>query len=486
MNEVSVMVWRLGNVASSTPTDTTTRSGIGTATVGVSSGSVSIFVSQYSSGGVQTPSGVTLDATDHPSDYIYSKGFSARSGATGTASLTSSTTANTVGATWAGSVASLGNGLVTFAKNNKVPTPDQLACISGTSLVSFTTSGVSPPINVNSEIPTSVCFGESYFFVTTTLGRCYASAINNTTFNSLDSIRAEQRPESLTRGVFVGGELLLFGPSHIEVWASRGNPNPTGFPLKYVTSIPRGIVGTLAVTGYEEGFEGGLFWVADDNSVRMLQGYQPKTISPPALERTIARCSTPADIRMMCYDVDGHACVVIDICGESTWVYDITEGGLWHERSTADEGYWRATGNSVRAFDGKWLCGDHDTGNLYQVDDRALNDGGEPLPFVIESIAMEAFPARLKVSRAEFNFVSGVGNAAVPDPELQISWSDTGGHRWTDPLVRRLGEDGRYYEQVRVNGLGMTGIKGRRFRLRVDDEVEVGLLAGSMDVASLK
>ena len=104
--------------------------------------------------------------------------------------------------------------------------------------------------------PTSVCFGEGYFFFTTP-GFCYASRHQRHGGQCPRRVRAEQRPEALIRGVFYNGELYLFGVSHTEVWASRGNPNPTGFPLNYVTSIWRGLVGTLAVTGFEEGFEGG-------------------------------------------------------------------------------------------------------------------------------------------------------------------------------------------------------------------------------------
>jgi hypothetical protein len=371
--------------------------------------------------------------------------------------------------------------IVTFAKNNKSPTPDQVLCTPSQGAFTFTTSAITA-LSVNSEIPNSVCFGEGYFFFTTPGGLCYASGLNATTVSALDVTRAEQRAEALIRGIFWDGQLLLFGQSHTEVFASGGNPNLTGFPLNFVTSIWRGLIAPLAVTGFEEGFEGGLFFVADDNSVRMLQGYNPVTISTAPVERAIEACADKSGIRAFSYDVDGHACVVIDLGGEGTWVYDLTEGGNWHERDTAETGAWRATGNSVKAF-GKWLVGDRLTGNIYQVDKDAKNDGGSAMPWVTESIAMEAFPQRLQVARADFNFVSGVGTTSVEDPKVKIQWSDDGGHRWSDPVTRKLGEAGRYLEHVRVNRLGLTGTKGRRFRLTVDDEVYVGLLAGSMDVS---
>ena len=58
----------------------------------------------------------------------------------------------------------------------------------------------------------------------------------------------------------------------------------------------------------------------------------------------------------------------------------------------------------------------------------ALDDGGEDMPFIVESIAMESFPGRLKVPRAGVELRLRSGNPAVPDPVVKISWSDTGGH----------------------------------------------------------
>ena len=383
-------------------------------------------------------------------------------------------------ASWAGNP--ILTDVVTFAKNNNSPTPDQVLCTPNLGAFTFTTSAITV-LNVNSEVPNSVCFGEGYFFFTTPGGLCYASGSNTTTVSALDVTRAEQRAEALLRGKFWNGQLFLFGQSHIEVFASGGNPNATGFPLNFVTAIWRGLIAPLAVCGDEEGFEGGgLFFVADDNSVRMLQGYDPVTISTPVIERAIEACTDKSSIRMFCYDVDGHACVVVDLAGEGTWVYDVMEGGLWHERDTNEQGYWRATGNSVKAF-GKWLVGDHDSGNIYQIDKDSLTDGGTAMPFIVESIAMESFPQRLLNSRADFNFVTGVGTTTVDDPEVLISWSDDGGHTWSDPVTRKLGEAGRYFDQVRVNRLGLTGRKGRRFRLRVDDEVYVGLIGGNGEFA---
>jgi len=486
MNEAYVAVWRLGGVSSDTPTDTDTPTTTpGAASVTVSAGSIAIFMAQHDSAITWTASGVAQDDAASPATANRYTAFSGFSTAAGTASITSSSPiASIAAAVWQGTVSALGDGVVTFAKNNKA-TPDQVLVVSGNALVTFTTASISAPVSVNSEVPTSVCFGESYFFVGTTTGYCYASGTNAATFSSLDRVRMEARPGPIIRTVFCNGELYVFLESNIEVWASNGNPNATGFPLNRTTVIWRGLIAPLAVCGFEEGFEGGLIWVADDNSVRVLSGYNPQIISTPDVERAIEACTNKSAIRCFVYDLDGHACVVVDVAGEATWVYDLSEGGKWHERKSSGLDAWRMTGNSVKAF-GKWIAGDRTSGNLYQIDTSAYDEAGTAMSFVAESIAMEAFPQRLQIPRADFNFGMGVGTDAVPEPQVSVQWSDDGGHRWSDPVSRSLGENGRRKMQVRVNRMGLTGVKGRRFRLTIDDPVYVALLAGSMEVEARK
>lgn len=370
-------------------------------------------------------------------------------------------------------------GVVTFARNNKSPTPDQVLVTPSLGAYTFTTGSLSV-LDVDGQLPNSVCFGEGYFFFAIGDGRCYASGINATTVSSLDVIRAEAKAEALVRGVFWAGDLYLFGLTHTEVWGSGGNPNATGFPLNRSGVIWRGLIAPLAVCGFEDGFHPVLIWVADDYSVRVANGYEAVPISPPDLDRAIEACTTKSAIRCAVYHIDGHACVAIDLAGEATWVYDLDEQ-KWHERKSDGETHWRFTGNTVRAF-GKWIGGDHHTGNLLYIDDTTYEEDGDPIEFMVESISMESFPTRLMVPRADFNFVSGVGDATTPDPEVKIQWSDDGGHRWSDPVTRKLGEAGRYLTQVRVNRCGLTGVKGRRWRLTVSDPVYVGLLGGDMTV----
>lgn len=479
---IVVGVWRLGATDVDVPStafsfnadvsvDATGVSIISPAGGAIIGMSLSYSVNQVFPGGLS----VDFSSTD-TADYVH--GFSGTTAESSEISVNNGTQTSIIAlAAWPTSA--FVGGEATFAKNNAAP-PDQVLVLAGIGAFEFDTSSVTP-VSVNSETVMSVCFGEGYFFFLTPAGVIYASNINSTTVSGVNQARAEARAEPGVRAIYVNGELIVFCRTHTEIWASNGNPNPTGFPLNRISVVWRGLVGVHAVCGFEEGFEGGVFWVADDNSVRMLQGYQAATISTPDLERAIERCTNKSSIRMMVYDIDGHACIVVDLAREATWIYDVSEGGKWHERRSGDREHWRLTGPSVKAF-GKWISGSHLDDGLYEISAEAYDEAGEELAWQVESIAMESFPARLGVSRMDFNYVAGVGTDAVPVPEVEVQWSDDGGHTWTDPVTRSLGEAGRRKTQVRVNRGGLTGVKGRRFRQRVRDPVYVGLLGGSMEV----
>lgn len=492
----AIAVWKLDGASSSSAFDTASDSGTAAVQnlnlqVAVPTGGSMIWaVDKLASSGAYAGTEVTSTVFQHfdllvedPGD-----GFSGGGRNVGAAQVVALTA--TVNASAGGfaqgiavsfSAATGSSDYVTFAKNNAA-TPDQVVVSPIAGAYTFTTSAVTP-LSVNSDNVNSVTFGEGYFFFSTPEGLVYASGINVTTVNALDVARMEARAERLLRVIYhpIGGELFAFGETHIEVWASNGNPNVAGFPFNRTTVIGRGLVAPLAVTGFEEGFEGGLFWVADDNSVRMLQGYQAVTISTPALERAIEGCADKSAIKMFCYDIQGHACVVVDIAQEWTWVYDISEGGLWHERRSDGLLYWRATGNSVKAF-GKWLAGDYLSGDILEISADVYEDVGNTIPYIVESIAMEDFPRKLRVPRAEFNFISGIEDTTDNGAEVLVRWSDNGGSSYKDQIACKLADAGEYRERVRLNRLGQTSTRGRRWRLRVDDPVYVGLLGGSMDV----
>lgn len=372
---------------------------------------------------------------------------------------------------------------VFFAHNNKATTNDKVVVTEDGAFLINTGSGTVTAYG-DSDLPQpiDVCFGDGYFFFAIQDGRCFASDINDTAIASTDFITAEGKPDNLMRCVFYSGQLYLAGTGTIEVW-DGSTVNDTGFPFNRVTVIPRGLISKLAITGYEDGFGLSLCFTGENGIVYALKGYEPNRISTPDVERDIAALTDKSEIRMTCFVVSGHPCIVVK-SNSWTWVFDLSTQ-TWHERKSYLSDTWRAE-KFVWAFN-KWLCAES-AGKVGEIKAGVHHEFGDHLIWEVHSAPGLEFPKRVPISRADFHFVAGVGDATgtdpmETDPQVEISWSDNGGETWSSPLMRDLGRQGRYNEAVTVHRTGQTGPKGRRWKLRVSDPVYVSLLGGDMRAA---
>lgn len=368
-----------------------------------------------------------------------------------------------------------------FMARNMAATPNVLIVHSaGMSEINTGTATISDFTDPDLPAANSICWIDSYFMVSSAAGRVYQSGINATTFSSVDYTTAEADPDGLVRVVAIGRDLAMMGNSTIEIWGNAANP--TGFSFNRGAVLPVGLKGPYAVTGWEPGFSAKLVFVANDNTVRRLDGYTPTRISNPDLERLIEAVADPEDIEASVYVVGGHPCVVIT--GPTwTWCYDLSTGE-WFERKSYASDRWRGR-FGVYAFD-EWLTFDRNSGKVFAVDSTAKTEDGDPLVMDLRSTQAHRFPGRLWVKRASFDFVTGVGiDAGVDpiesDPTALISFSDDGGVNFNNPRTFSLGTQG---QDVSIDywRAGTTNRRGRQWRIQVSDPVEVTFLGAAMDV----
>lgn len=363
-----------------------------------------------------------------------------------------------------------------FARNNN-SSPDIVAVGSAGPFV-ITSVGVSgyPDVDVGS--PNAVAFLAGYFFFTYGDGKCRTSGINTTDINPVDVATAEQHPDGLLRPVPFRGYMLLCGARSIEVWQNSGNAE--GFPFSWSHTIPAGLVSQHAIAGGTDEFSEALMWVADDSTVRRLDGYTPTKVSPPVLDRLIEALGDKTVLEACVYTSGGHKFWQLS-CPDWTWVFDFNTE-KWAERAS----YLQKRSRITQAFPiggsfpgvSKWLCGDVLSGNLLEIAFGVHTEDGEPFPFVMESGEVKKFPAYTQVSRADFDFATGVGIATGRDPvqtepTVNISWSNDGGANWLNPLLRNLGRQQNAARQITVRNTGMTKAAGRRWRIEVADPVDV-------------
>jgi hypothetical protein len=364
-----------------------------------------------------------------------------------------------------------------FAYNNAA-TPDKVFVDPDGNIYTFTTAATTSGFDADLPAANSVCSIDGYFVFTIGDGRCFASDLNSTAVNALSFGEAEAKPDGLTRAVPWGQRLLLCGPKTIEIWTDQGL---SPFPFARSEVIPRGLAGPYCISGFEDAFSAGVFWVADDNTVRQLNGYTPVKISTPDLDGLIESVSDKTELEMCSYISRGHS--FIELSSTTwTWVFNINNQ-KWHEKKKYLGTRSRIT-TTHYAFS-KWLCGDADIGNVQQITNTSALDVDEPLICEVWSAPVEEFPARVRVASAWFDFAVGVGQASgtdpiATDPTVEISWSDDGGQTFSTPRQRKLGRQSLGLTRIRVNQCGQSGSQGRIWKITMSDPVHFGLMGGKM------
>lgn len=370
-----------------------------------------------------------------------------------------------------------GSELVTWARNNKSPTPDVVCVADG---VPYVVSSATVSAYPDGDLPGSptCCEGlNGYMLFGYGNGQIWATEPNSTSVVGTSFATAQYRPDGIERLIASNGRLYVFGKESVEVWSDRGT---TPFPLGRDAAIAVGLLNKWAVAGAQPGWDSQPIFVASDGTVRQLNGYDPQVISPNWVQRLI-ESSDPANLRARVYIARGQA--IWSLTGDSFTVEYNVGTGSWVERKSYLSDTWRG-GPTVWAF-GKWLVGDNSSTKLAYVDPSEHFDLLQPLPMMGESAAMFGVDANTAI----FRFAVGVGSATGIDPiqirpVVEISWSDDGGNVWSEPLLRSLGQQGEYNTRIELHRCawqkGKTSRQGRKWRWRVSDPVPVIFLGAEV------
>jgi hypothetical protein len=368
---------------------------------------------------------------------------------------------------------------VTIARNNRSPTPDYVVVTENGCFNLFRASAPTGFVDLDLPAgPTSVCDFEGYFIWSFGDGRIFASDLNSVAVSAL-SFNTEQGLFA-RRVVRYGGRLYVFGDKWCGVYRNAGT---VPFPLAREVTIPRGIVGTHAIAGWEAGWANQLIWAGDDFIVYKLDGYTPTPISTGDVSRAIQGAVSGGNrdlIEAFVYMYDKNPFWVLTCHDLWTWEYNLATGE-WNERASFNRDNWKGM-KSIRMFD-RWIIGDQYTGGLYEISGTYFLEDTDPLIWQVESGVLHGFPRGMIIPRASFHFTMGVGDfSRVADPEVEIAWSLDGGYSYGDPVIRRLGAPGHTKSHPYILSSGLSKGQGVRYKLRVSDNVHVGLSGGAVEV----
>ena len=293
-------------------------------------------------------------------------------------------------------------------------------------------------------------------------GRFFGSEYGSTTdYNALNFAVADSNPDNMNGMKAAHRQLVTFGVESGEIYENTG---VAGFPFE------RNINGT-----FEEGCHNSktvvlldnlLYWVADDLTVRRLQGITPTRISTHAIDQKLEAETVDSAFG---YDQEGHFFYVVKTSGGS-YTYDIT-AGKWAQRQTYGNDNWTIE-HSVR-WASKVLVGDGSSNKIGYLDFSSYEDWGATQR--MEWTYMPVFAAGQRAFHNRFEVVmeAGVGltTGQGSDPKIMLQYSDDGGKTFVSMPDRSIGALGNPHVRAVWHNLGSS--RQRVYRCAVSDPVQI-------------
>lgn len=311
---------------------------------------------------------------------------------------------------------------------------------------------------------------------------------------ALQFAQASGDPDNLVALIQTRREVFLLKELNTEVWNNVGTPNFT-LAREQGPYMEAGCLAPASLARLGETF----FLLAKNRQgesiVVKLVGYNYARVSTHCIEREIqAWPDKGASATGYAYQQEGHVFYVLSsTVGNQTWVYDDTTSTatgvpMWHQRkaySSNPSVLTRHWSNNSVSFNGLNLVGDYRNGNIYSYDLNNYTDNGNPKVWLR---SYRAVPQRtgkiIKFYSLSLDMETGIGVPVGANPQIQLTWSDDGGHTWGPTLVRAAGPTGATSQRVKFNRLGAlraaTGYD-RIFKISSSDQFQAAIIGSLLD-----
>jgi hypothetical protein len=357
----------------------------------------------------------------------------------------------------AGTVTTLGTvagtGRITAADDgiNAVIAADNAGYITNGTTVSLIS-------DVNFLGASSVSAIDSYIVASRPNSRQFASSAlaDATTWPALNFASKEGAPD-LLRGLIVDHrEIVLAGYRTTELYYDSGG---SGFPFE---RSPAGFleIGCAAAQTLAR-MDNSVFWLANDSTVRRLNGQTPTRISQHGVERALLSYGDLSSAYAFTYQWDGHLFYHLTIPNVATWVFDATTNE-WHERATYNQSWWQVTG-AVTCY-GYTYVQDTNTGAVGYLTDSLCSEFGNVRVDDVEFGSLYADANLISFKGVEVRY--RVTKSSTSSPNFTLFKSDNGGDTWLLISSRSMGPIGT---KPRVLWFRLGSSRERAYRLRISD-----------------
>lgn len=318
--------------------------------------------------------------------------------------------------------------------------------------------------------PQFVVFIDGYFLITTDTKKFIVSAINNgLAYNALDYGTAESDPDDIVAPVVFKNQLFISGGETFEAFQNIGGAD---FPFSRTgLFLQKGCFSPYSLVNAQDTF----MWVGggknESPAIWALNGNSTAKISTTAIDSILSALtqSQVAAIYSWVYANKGAYFIGFSL-PSTTLVYDTTSQ-KWHERKSLISGSIGAfrVSSIVKAYN-RILCADIVDGRVGEMDSDVYTEYGNT---ITRTIATQPFQNNMQsvfFPSLELTVESGVGNAAVEDPQIVLERS-LDGKTWSGAIARGLGKIGEYSRRAIWRRNGRAG-RFEVFRFTLTDAVK--------------
>ncbi len=369
------------------------------------------------------------------------------------------------------------DGFVSMARNDKANTPQIAIATPGGLRFLLENDVLSPISDTDLPPPIGVAYLDGYMLYLGSGGTVHYSEINDAgNIDALNFFTAEAKPDGAVAIATLGRTALVFGNKTVQRFQNTGATNNPIVPEREIIKY-----GCLAGGTVKE-FDNTIVFVAHERTVRRLNGYTPVKISNTYVDDLLLSETTLENLTGDVYQYQGHEFYVLS--GTNfTVVYDAATG-LWHTKESSGLNRWQ--GQGIIQFGQKWIVGDRENGNLYQLDRDVFGENSNDMVMRIRSPIAHSTPNRLRYNKLWLDFMGGEGINTTDEhnanPQVGLRFSDDGANTWSNERYRTLGRIGKYGTRAKFNKLGTEKFKGRVFEVAVSAQVARGFVGAHGDL----
>jgi hypothetical protein len=294
------------------------------------------------------------------------------------------------------------------------------------------------------------------------------SGTGQITFNNGNTFPREFGTDPFVGMCISNRNIYMLGQRTSEVYVDTGSASTVGSPF---SDAPNGFlqIGMLPGAQYSAVLQNNaIFWIAQDRTVRTLNGITPVRVSNHGIEAILATLDVTGCYGFA-YSLSGHLFVAWTFPAADasrTIVFDTTTQE-WHEMASFGLGYWRPL--CCHNVFGKYLVGDSQGSGIGTLDVGVRTEWGTVRTSTWTHQAAYEENNRLSHRRLELvlggGFAPLTGNAQDVDPLITLQVSDDGGMTFRAFPDRTLGTTGQYEQRIVWFGLGMSRQRVYAFEL---------------------